>query len=433
MAETREKPKILIVGGGFGGAYLANAMERKLKPREADILLINRHNYFAFTPLLVEAGVGSVEPRHAVVSLRRFIRRTRFRMAEVTGVNPQQREVSFRLGDEEDERTELYDHLVLALGSVTRLPPVPGLREHGYQMKSLADAVALRDRAIRMLEIADATEDAQRRRALLHFAVVGANYTGVEVAGEFHELLYRGARRYPNLDPRDVRVTLIELSDRILPTLDRDLADYTAERLARRGVNILLNNTVERIEPERAVLKCDDALSTHTVIWAAGIAPNPLIEKIGLPTDSRGYIRCERDLRVEGHPSIWAIGDAAINPDPDGKPYPPTAQHATRQAYHLAKNLRRVLRAQPAQPCDIKHLGSLAAIGCRSAVAEVVGMKLSGFPAWWLYRTVYLMKMPGWARRLRIAIDWTLNLLFRRDYVQLGLRNSTMSSTASAD
>ncbi len=418
---THRPPRIVIVGGGFGGAYCAQALERVLRPGEAEVVLLDRNNFFVFYPLLVEAGIGSLEPRHAVVSIRSFLGRTRFIKGEVVALDAAGRSIRYRLPGEEGDAVLGYDHLVLAPGSVTRMPPVPGLSEHGFEIKSLADAVTLRDRAIEQLELADATGDPQRRAALLHFVVVGANFTGVEVAGEFDVFLARAAREYPNLEPGDVRVTLVELGSRLLPALDEDLADYARRRLERRGVRVELGASVARVEPDRAVLSDGRELAASTVIWCAGIAPSPLVSLLELPTDEQGWLRCGRDLRVVGLDDVWGIGDTAVNPDPDGAAYPATAQHAVQQGRHLARNLARVLRGEAPTPCDIRTKGVLAALGCRTAVAKVLGLKLSGFPAWFLWRTVYLLKMPGWSRRARVALDWTLDLLFRRDVVQLGL------------
>jgi len=396
---------------------------------EAELLLIDRRNYFVFSPLLIEAGTGGVEPRHAVVSIRRFLHdQGDFLMGEVTGIDTDHQTVHYRLAGEGLNASVRYDHLVIALGSVTKMPPVDGLREHGFQMKRMADAIGMRDRVIQLLERANALDDPIRRRALLHLVVVGGNYTGVEFAGEFQEFMTSAARNYPNIRPEDCRITLVELTDHILPTLDPGLAEFAAEHLERRGVGLRLNNTIQRIAPDHADLKSGERLDTCTVIWCAGIAPSPLIERTNLPTDQLGYIRCDRDLRVSDFSNVWSVGDCAVNPGPDGKPYPPTAQHATRQGRFLADNLVRALRDEEAKPCDIRTVGMLAALGRRNAVANVMGWKVAGFPAWFLWRTIYLYLMPAWGRRLRVAADWTLNLLSRREYVQIGLWEQAQST-----
>jgi len=417
--------RIVIVGGGFAGAYCARALCRRLRPDEGGVTLIDRQNFLVFHPLLVEAGTGSLEPRHTVVPIRSFLGRTgEFRLGTATGLDLASRVLRYLPVGEAAERAVPFDHLVLALGSVPRLPPVPGLRDHGLTLKSLADAVALRDRAIELLERADAAEDEARRRALLHLVVVGGNYTGVEVAGEFLDLLRRAARRYRHVRPRDCGATLVELGERILPALGPGLSDYAARKLRARGVDVRLRTSVESVAPDHCVLTGGERIRTHSVIWCAGIAPPPLLASLDLARDTQGWLRTDADLRVPGVPGVWGIGDCATNPDPAGRPYPATAQHAIREGVHAARNIVRMLRGQPATPLIYRDQGSLAPLGCRTAVARVFGVNIAGFPAWFLWRTVYLLKMPGWARRARIAADWTLDLAFRPDYVQLGLHRA---------
>ncbi len=425
LTQSPDRKRIVILGGGFAGAYCAQALEKTLRGLDVEVVLIDHNNYFIFYPLLVEAGTGSLEPRHAVVSIRSFLKTAVFRMATVLAVDVENQVVHYQVvGGDLEERVH-YDHLVVALGTVTRLPGVPGLREYGFEMKSLSDAVSLRDRAIQMLEAADATADPETRRSMLHFVVVGGNFTGVEVAGEFQVFLKRAAKVYKNLQPRDCKVTLIELQDRILPALDVELAEFARGHLEGRAMDVRLRTSVTEIHPNHVVLQDGEILPTRTVIWCAGIAPNPLLKALGLPCDSRGYIECERDLRVQGVDSVWAIGDCAVNRGPDGSPYPATAQHAVRQGIHLAGNLARALKGVPLEPCDIISQGSLAALGCRTGVAKVFGIQLAGFPAWFLWRTVYLLKMPHWSRKIRVALDWTIDLLFAKDYVQLGVHRAT--------
>jgi NADH dehydrogenase len=412
------RPRIVILGGGYGGAYCARA----LRGADADVLLLDRNNYFVFYPLLVEAGTGSLEPRHAVVPIRDFTRSAEFRQAEVLGVDLDGRTVAYRLVGADATRQADYDHLVIALGSVTRMPAdVPGLHAHGFEMKSLADAVALRDRAIQMLELADATEDEAVRRELLHMVVVGGNFTGAEVAGEYDMFVRRAAKHYRHVRADECRVTLLELGDRILAPLGTELSSFATRHMRRRGIDVRPGTTVTAVHPRRVELSDGDVLASRTLIWCAGIRPVPLQADLGLPVDERGYLRCERDLRVTGHDHVWAIGDGAVNRDADGRPYPATAQHAVGQGAHVARNIAAVIGGRPTRPCDLPHLGSLAALGCRTGVARVLGIRLSGFPAWWLWRTVYLLKMPRLGRKVRVALDWTIDLLFSRDYVQLGL------------
>jgi NADH dehydrogenase len=421
MEQGARRKRVVVIGGGFAGAYCSQALERELRPEEAEIIQIDRQNYFIFYPLLIEAGSGGVEPRHAVVSIRSFLKRATFRMLEVTGLDTQRREVICRVPGLGEEERIGYDQLVIALGSVTRLPGVPGLKEHGFQVKGIPDAVGLRDRAIQMLELAESTRDPARRARLLHFVVVGGNFTGVEFAGEMDAVFRSAISEYEGLKRPDVRITLIDRGSRVLSALDEDLSERAARNLRKRGLDIRLHESVTRIEPDRAVLSSGEVIGTCTVVWAAGIAPPPVVAKLGLPLDEHGYIRCDPDLRVTGFADVWGIGDCAVNPDPRGHPYPATAQHAVREGAAAARNIARVMRGEPTRPCVIRSQGSLAALGCRYGVANVMGVKVAGFWAWWLWRTVYLFKMPGLGRKFRVALDWTLELLFGRDYVQLGV------------
>lgn len=423
------KPRVVILGGGFGGAYCAQHLERFLGARDVDLALVDRHNFFIFYPLLVEAGTGSLEARHAVVSIRDFLKRTDFHMGRVTGLDLNRGEVHYGLGEDEVTHQTLgFDHLVISLGSVTLLPNIPGLRRHAFQMKSLTDAVALRDHAIRQLEMAEVVEDPDQRQAMLRFVVVGANFTGVEVAGELDVFLKQACKQYKRVHPGDFRVTLIDIADRILPALDSDLSDFAAYSLKRRGLDILLSTSVAETDGKQIRLETGETLSAQTLVWCAGIEPNPLISSLDVPTDERGYILCDDDLRVQGMDSVWAIGDCAVNRAPDGKPYPATAQHAVGQARVAAQNIVRTLRGKPTEACTLSSKGVLAALGCRTAVARIFGIKLSGFWAWFVWRTLYLFKMPGWSRRIRVALDWTLGLLFKRNVVQLGVHRKPQTT-----
>lgn len=423
-SSTHRPHRVVILGGGFGGAYAARELERVTGPDEAEIVLIDRHNYFVFYPLLVEAGTGSLEPRHAVVSIRSFLSRSRFRKAEVVGIDLDLREVRVRTAGDEADETIGYDQLVVALGSVTRRPPIPGLAEHAFELKQLGDAVAIRDHLIERLEAADRTDDPERQRDLLRMVVVGGSYTGVEVAGELHEFMRSATRDYRSVRPDAPSVLLVERAARILPTLDEDLATYAQGELERRGTEVCLDTSIERIAADHVILSSGRRVGSGTVVWCAGIAPPSFVDGDALPRDERGYLRCEPTLAVEDTPGVWAIGDCARNPGPDGRAYPATAQHAVQQGKDVARNVARAIRGEAAVAHEYSSVGTLAALGCRTGVARVLGLKLSGFPAWFLWRTVYLAKMPGWARRLRVALDWTLALVFRRDPVSLGIHRA---------
>jgi NADH dehydrogenase len=251
------------------------------------------------------------------------------------------------------------------------------------------------------------------------------------VAGEFLEFLRRSARLYRNVRPQEASVTLLEITDRILSALDPDLSEYATSRMTRAGVQVRLRTSVTRIEPKRIELSTGESLESHTVIWCAGIAPNPVIAQLALPKDPCGYLVTERDLRVSGFANLWAIGDCAVNPGPDGKPYPATAQHAVREAEHAAGDIVRLMRKLPTRPTQIPSRGSIASIGCRTGVAKIFGLKLSGFWAWWLYRSFYLMKMPGLARKIRVALDWTMDLLLPQPSVQLDIGGGAVLRASS--
>ena len=420
--------RILILGGGFGGAYCAQHLEKLLRwnpdlEAAVEIVLIDRNNYSVFYPLLVEAGTGALQPSHVVVGLRRFCRRARFIQAEVRDIDLDAGHVSYQVVGEDRPQTMTYDQLVMSMGSVTLKPPVPGLKEYGYEMKSLADAVGLRDRVIQLLEQASAIDDAGKRRELLHLTVVGGSFTGIEVAGEFYEYMRDAAEFYPRLDPRDIRVTVLNRGDQLLKALDERLGDYALRHLRKKGVEILMNTSAAAVHPESVELTDGTRLPARTVIWCAGIAPNPSVKFFDVPIDRHGYILCERDLRVKGRPNVWGLGDAAVNPDAKGDAYPATAQAAVRQAKICARNIVAVLRDEPTETADFKNEGMIAAFGKGDAVAEVMGVRVTGWPAWFLFRTVYLMKMPGLGRKVRVAADWTLDLFSGREFAQLGLHS----------
>lgn len=425
LARAGSKQRVLILGGGFGGAYAAQKLSSSL-PKDWDITIVDRNNFLLFYPLLVEAGVGSLEARHVVVPTRKFLKRGELIMAEVQSVDLASQSVRIKVdGADRPERLH-YDHLVIAVGSTTRFPKIPGLKEHAFQLKSLADGVELRDRGIRLLELANTIEDPVKRREILRVVVVGANFTGMEFAGEYQDFLHDASKAYDNVSADEVNVVVVEMADRILPALEPELAEYAHEHLTRRGLDIRTKTSVTEVGEHHVVLTTGERIETHTTVWCAGIAPNPVLDEIAdLPRNRHGYIECDPDLRVSGFENVWSVGDIATVLDAEGKPYPATAQNATRQGTVCAENILRSIEGQATEAFRHKGLGSFAALGCRSAVAKVFGIRLAGFPAWFMYRTVYLMKMPSWSRRIRIVMDWTTDLFFRREPVQLGIRRGS--------
>lgn len=421
------KRRVVIIGGGFGGAYAAQELSRRSNG-EVEVTLLDRNNYMLFYPLLVEAGVGAVEPRHVVVPLRKFLPRGDFRMAEVQKIDLKKKQVEYHVIGCDDSELMHFDHLVFALGSVTKIPTtIPGLREHGFELKSLVDAVELRDRAIRMLELANTMESAADRRDLLRVIVVGANFTGIELAGEYHAFLTELSHDYPHVSESDIQMMVLEYAGRILPAVDEKLAAWCHQTLTKRGVDIRINTTITEVGERYAVLTTGERIATQTVIWAAGIAPHPMVASIeGMPLNQKGYIECERDLRVKGYENIWAIGDSATVFDENGKPYAATAQNASRQGPHVAKNILNAIEGSPLKTFDFKVLGSFAAIGRRQAAAEVMGRNVPGFLGWVIYRGAYLMKMPTFAMKARLLMDWILEFFLHSTPVQLGVHRPRM-------
>ncbi len=412
-------PRIVVLGGGFGGAYAAQRIAHKSK---VDLTILDRNNFLLFYPLLVEAGVGALEPRHVVVPLRLFVPKSDFRMAEVTAVDLERQVVSYQVVGSKVVEELSYDQLILSLGSITRIAPIPGLREFGFELKSLSDAVELRDRGIRQLELANTISDPQERRDLLRHVVVGANFTGIEFAGEYQAFMADAAKHYQNIQPTEIEMIVLEHGRRILPSVRPDLSAWAEKTLTKRGVDIRAETTITEIGEDFAVLTTGERISTGMVVWAARIAPNPLVAKIpGLPINVKGYIDCDPDLRVKGLQNVWAIGDCATVYDVSGHPFAATAQSATRQGSVVADNVLAAMVGAPTKHFAYKPLGSFVAIGRRSAAAEVLGHSFKGFIGWFLYRGTYLMKMPTLPMKVRVAMDWLLELLLKSEVVQLGV------------
>lgn len=419
-----ERKRVVVLGAGFGGATCAGELVKRL-PKGSEVVVLDRNNYTLYYPLLVEAGVGTLEPRHVTVPFRAQVPEVDFRMAEVLGVDLDQKRVRFRVIGAPDVVSLRYDHLVFALGSITKVPPnIPGLKEHGFELKSLVDAIALRDRGIRLLELANTLPTSEARRALLTIVVVGANFTGIELAGEYHAFLHDAAKRYPNVRKEEIRTVVLEFADRILPGTTEGLAKWCHETLAKRGVDIRTKDTITEMGVDYAQTKGGERIPTHTVVWAAGIAPNPAIKEWGVfPTNEKGYIECERDLTVKGAEGLWAIGDSAFVPNPGGKPYAATAQNASRQGPLCARNIAATLRGEGTKPFDFSPLGNFAAIGHKQAAAQIFGRELKGFLGWVMYRGAYLVKMPTTKLKLRLIGDWIGELLFPHEPVQIGVHN----------
>ena len=418
---TNGKPtRVLILGGGFGGVYTALELEKLLHDDEQiQVTLVSRDNYFLMTPLLFEAGSGILEPRHAVNPIRPLLARTRFIEAEVQKIDLERRVVTVQPPHEEADQVE-FDHLVLALGGITNTRIVPGA-EHSLTFKNLGDAIYVRNHVIQLFERADIETDPQRKASLLTFVIVGGGLVAIELAGELVTFVTNLSRLYPRIKPTDLRIEVLESAPHIIPEMDRDLGDYAADTLGRRGVRIRTNTRVDRVEPTRVHLPDGESIEAQTIIMATGVVPSPLVAELPIEKDKKGRAITEPTMRSKSHPEIWALGDCASIPDPSGKPYPPLAQHAIREATHLAKNIVAAIRGQPLAPFIYNSKGKLAALGHFKGVGKVYSIKIRGFIAWWVWRTYYLFRMPRWNRRLRIVLDWTIALMFKNDIVQLDM------------
>lgn len=420
MDRSSRPARIVILGGGFGGIAVAQRLERRLRPGEAEITLISRENFSVFTPMLPEVSSGELESRHIVTPIRAQLRHTHFILADVHVLDPSANTVTFTHTLTGITDSIVYDQLVIALGSSTSTFGLPGVAERVFALKTLQDADILRNRLVWLLELTDPTDDAALRKRFLTIAVVGGGFTGVEATGEFVELFRNVLRFYPTIDPAMVRIVLIEGGPTLLPGLPHRMGAYSADFLRKRGVEIITGDGVASADDEGIVLQSGRRIETATIVWSAGVASSPTIRDSVLPLTKRGAIIVGRDFRVEGLPNVWALGDCATIPDGKGGYYPLTAQHALREGPVLANNLIATLRGEPMKPFSFSALGMMASLGGRRAVAQLPGDRvLTGFLAWMLWRTYYLLRLPGLDRKLRVAFDWTLELLFPRDTAEL--------------
>jgi NADH:ubiquinone reductase (H+-translocating) len=419
MEASAPKKRVLILGGGFGGVYTARRLERLLKHRpDVEIVLVSQDNFLLMTPLLFELFSGTLDPRHCAFPIRAFLRTTRFVEAAVHGIDPDARVVNLSADGESDHLS--YDHLVLALGSMTNRAMIPG-SEHAFTFKTLADALLLRNHVIERFERADVEVDPERKRRLLTFAIIGGGLVGVELFGELTAFVDGIMPFYRHVSRDEVRFILLQAGDRIMPEIDPTLADYGFRVLSRRrGAEIRTKALVRSIEPGKVHLP-EETIEADTIVLGAGVVPNPIVAGLPVEKDKRGHVIVDGAMRCPSHPELWAIGDCALIPAPDGKPYPNLAQHALREAKVLARNILAVLNGQPPQPFVYHTLGMFGSLGHSKGFGQVLKVRLRGVLAWLVRRTYYLLQMPGWGRRLGIVIDWTRALLFRPDTVKISL------------
>ncbi len=426
MNSGQEKKRVVILGGGFGGLYTARFLEKALRRHEDfEILLINKENYFVFQPMLAEVVSGNIGMLDTVSPIRRLLPRTDLHVREVESIDIHEQTITTTPGLRPHPNIIHYDYLVLALGNVTDFRGLRGLPEHAIPFKTLGDALFIRNHVIHALEEAAIEhQNTGLRKQLLTFVVAGGGFSGVEVVAELNDFVRDVIRNYRQLEPTEVRVVLLHALDRILPELDERLALYAQNILEKRGVEIFLNTKLEAATGDGAVLGDGTHIPSKTLISTVPSSPNPLIDALDLPKE-RGRLKADNGLKVQGVDNIWAIGDCALVPLKGGGFCPPTAQFATRQAKTAAHNIVVTIRGGEKKTFQFKELGKLGALGHRTAVAQMFGLNVSGFLAWFLWRTIYLMKLPGWGRRLKVAASWTFDLFLPPDLVQLKLDQST--------
>jgi len=424
--------RIVVLGGGFAGVYAARHLE-KMFARDAgvEITLVSRDNFFLFTPMLHEVAASDLDITHIVSPLRTLLKRTTIFVGDVEAIDLERRRVAVSHGFERHGHNLAYDQLVIALGSITNFYGLPGLEQRALTMKTLGDAIHLRNRVIATLEEGD-TECAAGQDGLLTFVVAGGGFAGVETIAGLNDFVRDALTFYPRLTPERIRMVLVHSGSTILPELGDQLGGYAQQKLAARGIDIVTDAKVSGVTESAVVLADGRTIPSRLVVWTAGTSPHPLLHDLPCMLD-RGRIVVDETLAVRGWPGVWALGDCAMVPNRrTGKPHPPTAQHALREARTVATNIVATLRGGSTRPFDFRTIGQLAAIGRRTGVARVFGFNFSGFFAWWLWRTIYLSKLPRFEKKCRVAIDWTLDLIFAKDFVQFLTVRAPVMSTREA-
>jgi NADH dehydrogenase len=416
----RDRPRILVVGGGYVGLYTALRLGKKLQRGEATVTVVDPRSYMTYQPFLPEAGAGSIQPRHTVVPLRQTLRDAEIVTGWVTRVEHARKVATVQ--PLEGEPYELaYDVLVMAVGAVPRTLPIPGLADWATGFKNVEEAIALRNRVLECLDIAETATDPAIRERNLTFVFVGGGYAGVEALGESEDLARYATRYLRNVSAADLRFVLVEASGRILPEVGEAMGRWTVEQLRDRGIDVKLETRLESTVEGHVVLSDGTTMLADTVVWTAGVKPNPLLESTDLPLDDRGRLVCRADLGVDGVPDAWGAGDCTAVPDltAPGAFCSPSAQHAVRQAKVLGDNVVASLRGFEAKDYSHHHNGSVASLGLYKGVAQVYGVRIKGFPAWFLHRTYHMSKVPTTRRKVAVVTDWTIAFLFKRDVTSL--------------
>jgi NADH dehydrogenase len=435
VSADRRIPSILILGAGFAGIATARGLERTLRPEEAQITVVGRDNFTLFTPMLPEVFAGGIETRHIVTPVRGQLRRAQYVLGDVVELDIDARCAQVQHMITGAKQTLTYDHVVLALGSVTSTFGIDGVAEHALPLKTLEDAERLRNRMIASLELADVTSDPTERARLLTYVIVGGGYTGCEAAGEVIDLFASITKFYENITLAEVRIVMIEAGNALLVGLPEAMGVYTQKNLTSRGVEIIMGDPVTRIDDQALHLKSGLVIPTATVIWSAGVRPTPVLKNLPLKHARNGGIIVERDMSVPDRPGMWALGDCAWIPT--AKPdtwYPMTAQHAIREGPALAANIAASLRGQPTKPFNFVALGTMASLGAHRGVAALPNNAvITGFVAWFLWRSYYLARLPGLDRKVRVALDWFLGLIFPRDIAELRVYTTRAQLSSAND
>jgi NADH dehydrogenase len=415
--------RIVFVGGGYVGMYTAMRLRRKLRAGRAEITVIDPQSNMTYQPFLPEAAAGSVEPRHVVIPLRRVLKGCHVVTAAVAGISHERHIVTVQPAEAASYELA-YDLLVVCPGSVSRLLPIPGLAEHGIGFKTVGEAIYLRNHVLARLDLASSTEDPQRRRRALSFVFVGGGYAGVEALAELQDMARYATRYYDGITPDDMRWVLVEAADRIMPEVSVKLASYTVDRLTDRTIDVRLSTRLTSVVGGHVVLSDGDEFDSDTIVWTAGAKANPMLADTDLPLDDKGRLPCKANLTVRDAVGVFSAGDCAAVPDlskadPDAL-CGASAQHAVRQAKTLANNIVATILGRELQDYKHAYVGSVASLGLYRGVAELYGVKVRGIVAWFIHRTYHLSRVPTFNRKVRVLVDWTGALFFRREVVALG-------------
>ncbi len=414
--------RILVVGGGYVGLYVALHLQKRLRPGEATVTVVDPKSYMTYQPFLPEAAAGNLEPRHVVAPLRRVLNKCEIINGRIKSIDHAAKRVVM-MPNEGPTREIDYDTIVVCPGSIARTMPIPGLADVGIGFKSVAEAIYLRNHVLERMDTAASTDDVDVRRRALTFVFVGGGYAGIEALAEIQDMARGACRNYPTIDHDDMRWVLVEATGRILPEVSPAMGEYTVAQLTRRGIDVRLNTRLDSAEGGHIRLDDGDQFDSETLVWTAGVRPHPMLESTDFPLDAKRRLICTPFLQVKGVPGAWGAGDSAAVPDLSkggDATTGPSAQHAVRQAKRLALNILAELRGEPLVAYEHAYAGSVASLGLYKGVAEIYGVRLRGFPAWFAHRSYHVARVPTLNRKVRVLTDWSIALFFPREIVSLG-------------